>query len=236
MELLTRYSQFFESLPADTAWAVDPGLRAQRPGPADETALVARAVVKRQREFRSGRNMARKALASLGVQCASLLRDQTGAPVWPAGVCGSISHCDSLSVAVASRSLAGIGIDVEPVQILTDGVRDLVLSDEDQFLDEDPVWPLRVFCAKEAFYKAWASELGFVPDFHDAAVRRVSHWEYRIDPVSAPLRLAVGTAPLHGRWAEINGYLFALLFRPGVGQASKNASSSSICDSPSNTT
>jgi 4'-phosphopantetheinyl transferase EntD len=81
----------------------------------DEFALVERAVDKRVREFRAGRQCAHRALARLGQPLAPLLNDPSRAPRWPVGVVGSISHCVGLAAAVvaSTSSQQALGIDVE---------------------------------------------------------------------------------------------------------------------------
>jgi len=82
---------------------------------AEEFALVARAVPKRQHEFAAGRMLARRAMSSLGVAPAAILRDVHGAPVWCEGYIGSITHSQGIAAAVAaSRQVArGVGLDME---------------------------------------------------------------------------------------------------------------------------
>jgi 4'-phosphopantetheinyl transferase EntD len=60
------------------------------PGEAD---LVADAVEKRRREFVTTRRCARQALAQLGVPPVPIRPGPGRAPVWPAGVVGSLTHC-----------------------------------------------------------------------------------------------------------------------------------------------
>jgi 4'-phosphopantetheinyl transferase EntD len=59
----------------------------------EEITLVARATEKRRREFTAGRECARAALAGLGLAAVPILRGYRGAPQWPDGVVGSITHC-----------------------------------------------------------------------------------------------------------------------------------------------
>ncbi|MBN1173619.1 MAG: 4'-phosphopantetheinyl transferase, partial [Micromonosporaceae bacterium] len=60
----------------------------------EEAPLVARAVPRRRAEFTTGRHCARLALASLGVEPAAILAGPDRAPRWPAGIVGTITHCD----------------------------------------------------------------------------------------------------------------------------------------------
>src|SRR5688572_29707947 len=57
------------------------------------------AVPKRQAEFRAGRYCAMTALTALDARFAGceVGRADSGAPVWPAGIVGSISHSDGMA-------------------------------------------------------------------------------------------------------------------------------------------
>lgn len=59
---------------------------------AEETALVAKAGEKRRRDFTLGRFCARAALAQLGGDGEVIGQGRSGAPHWPDGFCGSITH------------------------------------------------------------------------------------------------------------------------------------------------
>jgi 4'-phosphopantetheinyl transferase EntD len=76
---------------------------------------MAHAAAKRQREFALGRACARAALARLGHDNAALRRKADGAPSWPDGIVGSISHTQGLAVALAAAAkvIRGLGVDVE---------------------------------------------------------------------------------------------------------------------------
>lgn len=79
-----------------------------------ESSLSPRAVPKRRAEFAAGRYASALALARFG--CSEpVLREPSGAPRWPVGFVGSISHGAGVAVAVAARSndYRGLGIDVE---------------------------------------------------------------------------------------------------------------------------
>lgn len=58
-----------------------------------ECAFIARATESRRREFATARSCARAALARLGRLPAPVLPGPGGAPQWPDGVTGSITHC-----------------------------------------------------------------------------------------------------------------------------------------------
>ena len=64
--------------------------------PAEEAAFVAQAVEKRRAEFARGRSCARAACATLGVSGQIIPVGQRRAPIWPASLVGSITHCRGL--------------------------------------------------------------------------------------------------------------------------------------------
>lgn len=124
----------------------------------EEAAAVANAVPSRQVEFAGARASARRALAELGRPAVAVPRGPGGAPTWPQGVVGSITHCrDFRAVAVAESSLVrSVGIDAEPHAALPDGVAEVVLVDDDRLHPGADVHVDRVaFSAKESAYKAW---------------------------------------------------------------------------------
>jgi 4'-phosphopantetheinyl transferase EntD len=133
----------------------------------EEQAAVARAVPKRRAEHAAGRACAREALAALGRPAGPIPRDEAdhGAPVWPYGVVGSITHCDGYrAAAVASAGdVLALGIDAEPDGPLPEGVLDAVHSTPEEraalsdLTASDPQihWDRLLFSAKETVYKAW---------------------------------------------------------------------------------
>jgi len=153
-----------EILPPEVAAAEafdDAGPRALFPA---EEAAVARAVPKRRSEFATGRACARAALAKLGLPPVPIVPGPHGAPQWPPGVTGSITHCAGYRAsAVAHLSdVASLGLDAEPNGALPDGVLDrIAVARERAWLPELAAavpgvsWDRLLFCAKESVYKAW---------------------------------------------------------------------------------
>ncbi|MEU3168555.1 4'-phosphopantetheinyl transferase superfamily protein [Streptosporangium sp. NPDC006930] len=125
----------------------------------EEEEAVARAVEKRRREFGTARHCARQALAELGLPPAPILPGERGAPVWPDGVVGAITHCAGYRAAAVSRDALTIGIDAEPHEPLPDGILPAVSLPEERAalarLDDDVHWGRLLFSAKESVYKAW---------------------------------------------------------------------------------
>lgn len=127
----------------------------------DEDRLVAGSADKRRRDFALGRACARAALAELGHGGAVIAKADDGAPSWPAGTVGSITHTRGYAAAVVGnvRDFAGLGIDAEQVGEVTQELWPrLFTSVELDRLKAHP-HPLTaatlVFSAKESSYKAW---------------------------------------------------------------------------------
>lgn len=96
-----------------------------------ERQLVARAGDKRQREFFSGRHVARQAMHRAGVAPAAVLRGPLGNPVWPAPVIGSISHDHTLAAAAVctGSGIQGLGLDlIEHPEEVTDDLAKLIMN------------------------------------------------------------------------------------------------------------
>jgi 4'-phosphopantetheinyl transferase EntD len=132
--------------------------------PGDEHALMpeeapafAASVVQVRRASGAARIVARQLLARLGHAGCALPKAPSGAPVWPAGVVGSLAHDARVAVsAVAmSRDLTALGIDVEPAEPLPSDLLDLVATPrERQEIADGSCRGRLLFVAKEAVYKA----------------------------------------------------------------------------------
>ncbi|MDH4555851.1 4'-phosphopantetheinyl transferase superfamily protein [Pseudomonas sp. BN417] len=91
--------------------AADDFPRCAIPAPAN----IQRSVAKRQAEFLAGRLCARAALLDLTGRPEVPALGDDRAPVWPAGVTGSISHSHGLATALVadSQQWRGLGLDLE---------------------------------------------------------------------------------------------------------------------------
>jgi enterobactin synthetase component D / holo-[acyl-carrier protein] synthase len=183
--------------------------------PAEE-ALIARAVEKRRREFTSARLCARAALARIGVPPAPILPGERGAPTWPEGVVGSMTHCAgyrAAAVALAAE-VATIGLDAEPNEPLPEGVLNTVANPgERAALADLPAgagvsWDRLLFSVKESVYKAWFPLCRTWLDFTEA--------EVTIEPsgaftarllVPGPVVAGVKLTGFTGRWLARDGLL-----------------------------
>ncbi|WP_327352454.1 4'-phosphopantetheinyl transferase family protein [Streptomyces sp. NBC_01304] len=144
--------------------------------PAEER-VVAASTPERRREFTTVRACARAALRDLGRAPAPILPDDRGAPVWPTGTVGSMTHCAGyLAAAVApAPDIAAVGIDAEPnLPIATDGARKLVMLPEERSRAAalrahrpEIHWDRLVFSAKEAVFKVWFPLTGRELEFEE---------------------------------------------------------------------
>lgn len=128
--------------------------------PEEEQAVV-KAVEKRRREYIAGRLCARRALSRLGLSPAPLLNGEDRAPIWPRGVCGSISHTDSLCIVAAARigRLLSVGVDVENDAGLKPELESRICTEAERSAMQDLDATERaargklIFSAKECAYK-----------------------------------------------------------------------------------
>ncbi|GGQ55067.1 4'-phosphopantetheinyl transferase family protein [Couchioplanes azureus] len=144
-----------------------------------EAELVATAVAKRRAEFTTVRHCARTALAELGIPPGPILRGERGAPIWPRGIVGSLTHCAGYRAAAVARDteVTGIGVDAEVHGPLPDGVLDLVsLPEERDHLaalaakHPETWWERLLFSAKESVYKVWFPRTGEWLGFEEATL------------------------------------------------------------------
>jgi 4'-phosphopantetheinyl transferase EntD len=189
----------------------------------EEERVVARAVDKRRREFATARRLAREALAELGHPPVALPPGERGAPRWPDGVAGSITHCQGYRAAVAAPGtlLRSVGVDAEPHESLPDGVFDAIsdAGERDEIArlsaaEPAVCWDRLLFCAKEAVYKAWFPMTGRWLGFEEATVT--------FDPAAGGFEarlLVPGPVPgFSGRWLAADGLLLtAVAVRPAGG-------------------
>jgi 4'-phosphopantetheinyl transferase EntD len=191
----------------------------------EEEVLIARAADKRRREFTTGRGCARTALAALGVPPAPILPGERGAPQWPSGYAGSITHCAGYrAAAVAStREVLTMGLDAEPNDILPAGVLDHVSLPGERARLRDlaaeapgTCWDRLLFSAKESVYKAWFPVARQWLGFHDADIT--------IDPAAGTFQArilipapVIGGSPLTGfagRWLASDGLVLTAIAVP----------------------
>lgn len=190
----------------------------------EEAERVAKAVTKRRREFATVRHCARQALGELGVAPVALLNGERGAPKWPDGVVGSMTHCAGYRAAVVALQsvIHTVGIDAEPHDTLPEGVQGMIARDEEQGMlaslaDADPGihWDRMLFCAKEAVYKAWYPLTHKWLGFEEASIT--------LDPagtfharllVPGPIVAGAQVDAFHGRWIVGDGLVITAIAIP----------------------
>jgi enterobactin synthetase component D len=140
-----------------------------------------RAVPRRQLLFRAGRYCAMKAMETLGhrFEACEVGRAENGAPLWPEGAIGSITHTDDLvSAAVAlTTDVEALGIDTERVvsgSRAREIARLVTRPDEAAYalaagMSESEAFTL-VFSAKESIFKCLHPMTGEFMDFHDVRI------------------------------------------------------------------
>ena len=74
----------------------------------EEEQVIAHAVPVRRREYAVVRSCARVCLGRLGYPRVPILPGVGGAPIWPAGVVGSLTHCAGYAAAAVGPSPAGL--------------------------------------------------------------------------------------------------------------------------------
>lgn len=195
----------------------DPAAPAEPLWPAE---VLPGAVPKRLAEFAAGRAAARRAMASLGVNPQAIPAGSDRAPIWPAGVTGSISHSASACLAIVGRTgdWAGIGLDIEPATPLAPDLCASILRDEEIAMLEPGAGldAKRIFCVKEAVYKAQYPQSRTLFGFDALSVEldRTTFVATFRRPV-APFRLGQRIA---GRHLLAQGHLVALALLAASGR------------------
>lgn len=169
--------------PTGVLWKVAEDWMWDTPLCPEEEALIVKAVDKRKREFRAGRNCAHCLMKAAGIQCDALLKGKQREPKWPAGWVGSISHTQGLCVvAIAPMNrFKSIGLDVEQASPLGDDVRNMICSAPEQDRlsrlaftagQEFASKPMDkvIFSAKESIHKTYFPLNYHTLDFLDALV------------------------------------------------------------------
>lgn len=212
----------------------------------EEEAELVQAVPKRRLEFTTVRHCARAALARLGVPAVAIVPGERGAPRWPAGIVGSMTHCAGYRAAAVARraDLAAIGVDAEPHDALPPEVLGTVtVPDERERLEwlaaryPAVYWDRLLFSAKESVYKAWFPLTGRWLDFEEASVRfQVRTAEpgmsgsgacgsgtfYATLLVPGPVVAGVTLPGFTGRWLVRDGLLFTAVSVAPDGEASED--------------
>lgn len=189
----------------------------------EEYVAISRASESRRNEFATARSCARAALDRLGQPAVAVPRGPHGAPHWPQGVTGSITHCAGYRAAAVAltKDFLSLGVDAEPNEPLPDhGMLELIARDEERAqLGElaavmpSVCWDRLLFSAKESIYKTWFPLARRWLGFESANIL--------MDPcagtftarllVEGPLVNGSPLTLLNGRWLSDHGLLVTLV-------------------------
>jgi 4'-phosphopantetheinyl transferase EntD len=171
---------------------------------------------KRRAEFFAGRACARQALAKLGIRDFPLLRDEHRAPIWPAGITGSITHISSYTAAAVARrsDVPSLGIDVERVGRLEQARWAFVFTaGELRVLEGTPEQAraglaAALFSAKEAYYKCRYQVVRDPLGFHDVEIV-LRERAFDVRPAEEGIRAGRAHVPAEGRFDLQEEWVFA---------------------------
>jgi enterobactin synthetase component D / holo-[acyl-carrier protein] synthase len=200
----------------------------------EEERIIAHAVPARRRDYTTVRSCARACLGRLGYPPVPILPGVGGAPMWPAGIRGSMTHCAGYAAAAVGTApwISTIGIDAEPDAPLPDGVLGLIATSVEQNRlavmgpeprrastssarmvtqqdSDDPSWDRLLFSAKESVYKAWFPLVGEWLDPQETEILFSPH-ERTFTALLCRGGLIINGRPvrqIHGRWTREQGIL-----------------------------
>jgi enterobactin synthetase component D len=171
-----------------------------------ERSAIAGAIHRRQKEFSAGRAAAREAMRRLGRSASSIPMQHDRSPCWPADLVGSISHSSTtcISVVAIKSHWKSVGVDVEPDQDLPHDLWSLI-GHPNELRRASAVpeairgrWMMRIFSAKEAYYKWVYPQTQQVLEFLDVDIEldttlestafqvRARHHEANEDSLGSP--------------------------------------------------
>ncbi|WP_323009882.1 4'-phosphopantetheinyl transferase family protein [Paracoccus sp. (in: a-proteobacteria)] len=177
---------------------------------------LARGSARRRLDYQAGRRAAAEALAGLKGRPAAVGRGPDGAPVWPDGIVGAISHAGGRAVALVGNAAhyAGLGVDLETIVARPDEIAPVLLTKaEAARLPHDALHITLAFSAKESLFKALYPTLRRFFGLEAAEV-------VSLDASGGVLRLCqpLGPWPNGARfgfgWAVIDGQVLTTLAAP----------------------
>ncbi|GII90698.1 4'-phosphopantetheinyl transferase family protein [Sinosporangium siamense] len=191
--------------------------------PVEEAVVVQGGI--RRREFTTTRSCARTALARLGVPPSPIVPGEGGAPQWPDGVVGSITHCAGYRAVAVARAadVAAIGLDVVPGGDMPTHMLEAIALPREQvhvsrLAEARPEigWGKLLFSAKESVYKACYPlnrrrmgyrDVAIVPDLHSGA------FTARLT-VPGPVVGGRQVTGFAGRWSVTGGLVMTAVAQP----------------------
>lgn len=212
-------AMFEELLPPDVITRHGHPADAAQVSPEEEQ-LIARAVPKRQREFRRARECARSALEALGISDFPVLSGEQREPLWPPGVVGSVTHTEGLCAVAVAPALRyrSIGIDVErdeplEVEIARRVCRQEELQALSLFADLPPLVAARlVFSAKESLYKCQFPLTRQFVEFEEVAISLERGGAFSVTWRRKTPLSGGESERLIGRWRRSPGFLLTAMW------------------------
>lgn len=184
----------------------------------EEQALLASALPARRHESLAARALARQVLRRLGGAGQGIGRAASGAPCWPSGWTGSLSHGGGLAAALlgSAADWSALGVDIEPDAPLPEDAAALAFDAlERQGLDRLPGgyarWSRAAFAAKECVHKCIHPLRGAWLEFDEIRVRfEPAKAAFHVEPLSSGAKAAC-TGLAAGALRFDQGYIIAAL-------------------------
>jgi 4'-phosphopantetheinyl transferase EntD len=183
----------------------------------EEAAAITRAIPARQMEFAAGRRAARAAMITLDLPPVPVPPGPDRAPLWPAGLTGTISHGAGECFAIVARrsDLAGLGLDLEPASPLPEDLIDAVCTAQEHARHKSPLAARLIFCAKEATYKAQYAQSRTLLEFHDLAITLTADVTGFTATLTRPCPPFAKGTTFPGNLVIADGIIAALVTLPG---------------------
>jgi 4'-phosphopantetheinyl transferase EntD len=183
-----------------------------------EAAYVVGARPERKQEFAAGRSAARQAMIDLGGVQAPVPAASDRSPIWPEGLVGSITHAQSVCVAVVSKDARSIGIDLETTDPLDADLISTICSDAELARiagRAQQTLAKLIFCAKEAAYKAQypLTKALFGFEYFDVTLN-LKECTFRATFTASAGEFDQG-AVLHGKFAQVAGHFLTAVTLDG---------------------
>jgi 4'-phosphopantetheinyl transferase EntD len=185
---------------------------------ADELRATSDWTPQRRAQFAIGRSRARQALARLGVPPVAIPFDDEGAPIWPAGIVGSISHKREHCIVVAAHATAfeNVGVDLE-LDVKDNAESELlrrICSTKNELaqaaaLHGEVLSPGTLFLAtKEAYFKFQFPSTRTRLDWDDVEVTLLPDRSFRV------MKVGDGATLVSGVRLVASGWIVALVTKP----------------------
>ena len=172
---------------------------------------------KRKIEYVAGRVCAQKVLNQLGFENFALKSGEHREPLWPKGIVGSITHNKNHAIAVASKNLKAIGLDIEEIidEKRFEKIKSQFISDsEEKNLEINPINGTLVFSAKEALFKALYPIVHEYFGFMDAQVIEITDNELNLNLLRSDKQFQQFSSTINVKYNLFNDNIITLVQFP----------------------